>query len=891
MAVIRDFAITEWGTSTLASIDCEMPTHAVDDILIYFASKDGAVAVNDPGGVWTSIQDGITAGAAYRCGWALATSTTMTLTLTTATTENWTIVVVAVEGAHTTSPINISAESAGDDSTMPFAGPSTTTTSGTNNLIFHAWFSDSGLSPTSYSPNINLYAGDNGANSTGVAYTCQATSGAVAAASWYGRTNDDGRGVVVVVNDNGSATKIPPYSDSSISSGQVLRPLVGLSTTFSDSWPVTLTITALGSDFEANSVYVYETLPSYTDDTTDANDPGTADVTWSMHIGDMMYFGHSSKFGSLAFITSQAGVTGVVVWEYWNGAWTTAPGMAGAFLATGGAKVAFTRETPPTDWVTNDPGMGQTKYWVRCRITTAYTVAVIQSQIRLNGYVLAYIVATASADSGTNPYTDSTQDAGASSQANLSGPQINFGSALDMDTGIIVGTLVGVLPSDFAKDIALPIKGPGGVQITFFDASNNCLSYKLGAKGCKSLDVDGRNVWAIDWNGSATSWAICGTINKSAVTYMFLSTLGYFAAAAHRWSMLSLVTRIGIAGGTAAYPLDLDDIAYVANRCIGIFPFMRQSGSAVTIYAPLQFGGGDPVRIECNLNTFQFPHVYDGVDYFDWNAATNVAGIKFYPKSTDVLKFTSCVFTAPSLYRWEFDSSSSSAATLDFGGSSVIGATVTLDDQISLDNVTFLGCTEVSAASANLSNCTFTETLGIGALQVTGPADMALVRDGTVSNNPYWGIRMTAASAQTYELSGMTFSSNTSADVWLASTTGTATLNIVGGGSIPTTGSAGCVVVINNYKTLTLTDIISGSEVRIYTAGTTTELAGTETCTGTVSDDAIFEYDYNYVASTYVDIVIHKQDYIYYRVDDYLLSESNTSLPIAQQFDRQYSNP
>jgi hypothetical protein len=882
MAVIRDFAVTEWGSSTLASIDCEMPIHEANDILIYFASKDGAPVINDPGGIWTNIQDGATAGAAYRCGWALATGSTHTLTLVTGTAENWTVVVLAIDGAHTTSPINISAESAGDDTAMPFDGPSTTTTSGSNHLILHAWFSDSGLAPTAYAPLVNLFSGDNGANSTAVAYTFKPSTGAIAAASWYGLTNDDGRGVVVVVNDDGTGTQIPPYSDSGISSGQVLRPVVGLATAFSDSWPTSVTITALGQNFEANSVYVYEVLPSYTDDTTDANDPGTADVTWPMHIGDMMYFGHSSKFATLAFITSQAGVTGVVVWEYWNGAWTTAPGMTGAFTATGGARVAFTREIAPTNWVTNDPGMGQTKYWVRCRITTAYTTAVIQSQIRLNGYVAAYIVSTAAADAGTNPYCNACQCAGAASQSNLAGPQCNFGSALDMDTGIIVGTVISVLPSNFAKDIALPTKTPGGVQITFFDTSNNCLSYIVGAKGCKSLNYRDANVYAIDWNGSATPWATCGTINKSAVTSVFFSTLGYVLAAAHRWSMLSLVTRIGIAGGTSTYPLDFDDLDWVLNHCMGWFPFFKRTGSAATLYTPLQIGGGDPVRIEVDLKTFQFPHVYDGVDYFDWNAAVDVAGIKFYPQSGDVIAFTNTVFTSESSYRWEFDSSSSSGATVDFAGSTVIGAKVGLDNEITLDGVIFSICKEISAAGT-LANCTFKSTVGAAALQIDSPSAMSAVTDCTFSDNTTYALRMTATSAQSYTLSGITFSNNTT-DVYFAATTGTATLNVYSG-STPTTGSAGCVVAVNNLKTLTLTNLIADSEVRIYTAGTTTELDGIENCSTT------FNFSYNYVASTYVDIVIHKADYIHYRVEDYLLGSSDASLPIQQQVDRQYSNP
>jgi hypothetical protein len=888
MASIRDFAVTEYGTSTIASLVCNMPVHESGDLLIYFASKDGTPAINAVGGAWVSIQDGASAGMAYRSEYKYAASAAETLTLVTGTLENWTVVVVSVKNPAGSSPISASAESSGDDSAMPFDGPSANTGTDTNCLIFHAWFTDSGLSPTAYAPLVNIYAGDNGANSTGVAYTYQRAAGAVAAASWFGRGNDDGRGIVVAIKDNGSETEIPPYSDSAISSGQVLRPLVGLGTMFSDSWPVALTITALGSDFGANSVYVYEVAPSYTDKTTDANDPGTGDVAWPQHVDDMMYFGHSSKFSTLAFITSTAGTgSPVVVWEYWNGGWVTAPGMSGTFAATGGARVAFTGEMAPTDWVTNDPGLGQTKYWVRCRITTGYTVAPVQSQIRVNGYVAAYIVATAAADAGTNPYTDATQNAGASSRANLSGCQITFGSALDLDTGILYGTVGGVLPSDFAKDIALPSKVPGGIQVSFFDTNNNCLSYKIGAMGCKTIDVDGRNVWAIDWNGSATPWATCGTINKSAVTYMYLTTLGYFAAAAHRWSMLSLVSKIGIAGGTSSYPLDIEDIAYVTNRCVGMFPFVRIAGAAATIYVPLQFGGSDPIRIFCNLNTFQFPHIYDADDYFDWNAAVDVAGIKFYPKSGDVLKFTNCVFTSPSSYRWEFDASSASSNwTGDFSGTSVVGANVTLRAVFTFDNMSFINCSAFAQNSAVITNCNFSNT------KVTSLSldDMALISGCVfVSSGTGHAIEVGGA-ADTISLTDLTFTgyavgngSSGNEAIFVNIAVGTVTIN-VSGGNTPSIRTAGATVVVNNTLTLTLTGLISGSDIVILDAGTTTERVN-------VNENAGTTYGYDYAATDAgdsIDVGVFKAGYVPFYIRAYTLAATDGSLPISQVVDRYY---
>lgn len=84
--------------------------------------------------------------------------------------------------------------------------------------------------------------------------------------------------------------------------------------------------------------------------------------------------------------------------------------------------------------------------------------------------------------------------------------------------------------------------------------------------------------------------------------------------------------------------------------------------------------------------------------------------------------------------------------------------------------------------------------------------------------------------------------------------------------------------------TLTLTGLVSNSEVRIYTHGTTTELSGIENCSST------FSYEYVYESNTYVDIVILHPNYQYYKIDNLLLANSTSSIPVQQILDRVYEN-
>jgi len=122
--------------------------------------------------------------------------------------------------------------------------------------------------------------------------------------------------------------------------------------------------------------------------------------------------------------------------------------------------------------------------------------------------------------------------------------------------------------------------------------------------------------------------------------------------------------------------------------------------------------------------------------------------------------------------------------------------------------------------------------------------------------------------------------------IHITATTGTFIISVAAGATTPSVSTAGAIVNVSaGLVKLTLTGLIADSEVRIYEHGTTTEVAGVEDSTTT------FEYDYTFAASTYIDIVVHKADYKYVRVDNYLLGSGDASLPIQQIFDRNYSNP
>jgi hypothetical protein len=93
-------------------------------------------------------------------------------------------------------------------------------------------------------------------------------------------------------------------------------------------------------------------------------------------------------------------------------------------------------------------------------------------------------------------------------------------------------------------------------------------------------------------------------------------------------------------------------------------------------------------------------------------------------------------------------------------------------------------------------------------------------------------------------------------------------------------------VVPETSPFLTLTGLQNGTEIRILSAGTETELAGVENVTG-----GSFSWGYEYNPGDQVDIVIHHTDYEYIRLTNVALTPLGLSIPINQRFDRNYSNP
>lgn len=157
-----------------------------------------------------------------------------------------------------------------------------------------------------------------------------------------------------------------------------------------------------------------------------------------------------------------------------------------------------------------------------------------------------------------------------------------------------------------------------------------------------------------------------------------------------------------------------------------------------------------------------------------------------------------------------------------------------------------------------------------------------------------YAIEITATGSYTFignQFNGYAGTNGTTGnEVIFNDTGGLVTINIGGGGDTPTyRNGSGASTVVNNNIAVTLTGMKDNTEVRVYSAGTTTELAGIENATSGTTDDRSFAFSLS--AGTNTDIVVHNVDYEYIRLESFEIPASDSSLPIQQRFDRNYNNP
>lgn len=157
-----------------------------------------------------------------------------------------------------------------------------------------------------------------------------------------------------------------------------------------------------------------------------------------------------------------------------------------------------------------------------------------------------------------------------------------------------------------------------------------------------------------------------------------------------------------------------------------------------------------------------------------------------------------------------------------------------LNSTCSMRSCTVVGSGELTTGGALIDDCVFQDVKttspvnGTWALIVNSPTEMSVITDCQFINCNK-AIKITAAG--TYTFDGIIFTGNTF-DVENSSA-GLVTINVVGGGNTPVvTNTGGGSSVVNSNVAITVSPLATGSEVRVFATGTSTELDGIESSLG-----------------------------------------------------------
>ena len=301
------------------------------------------------------------------------------------------------------------------------------------------------------------------------------------------------------------------------------------------------------------------------------------------------------------------------------------------------------------------------------------------------------------------------------------------------------------------------------------------------------------------------------------------------------------------------------DLVFGSDYTTKIGAWCPKSGSAIFLPIPFSLGNGSTAtNFDDNGATIISPSD-NALNQENFRLTNDAMRVYWNASSSDVISLSGG-------YSW------GTAAPWDFnetqGACTLSGTFVGMGDFSIGSAVTATGNFSLAAGSAVLS-----EGADINGINVSG--DLNIVGDSVTAFNG-----LTVGGALNFDTPGTYTITNSNIEEVTNTSGGTVDI-LLGPNSTINVNTGPDINVLIPPAVLTLTGLQVDSEIRVYTAGTFTELAGVENST-TVFTASIDE--------PLVDIVIFNLQYVAIKLKDIDLS-SDLTLPIQQQFDRNYENP
>ena len=451
-----------------------------------------------------------------------------------------------------------------------------------------------------------------------------------------------------------------------------------------------------------------------------------------------------------------------------------------------------------------------------------------------------------------------------------------------------------------AKDNLIQTQALGGVKYVLYDGTDE-IGYEIGGNDNTGIPLTPFfNGYKLDVSNSAafTAHAFAGSegaLNKAAITGVGYGT-NHLAKAQGSIDNCFLDQFLFIVNGSAALTVNAGTsgtpitLATVSADDItnGWGLVSNPQGEQYNIFCPTEFGDSGTGSSYFSESGSQITLIGIGIGAgnFDMAVIANSTG-------TNLFQLDNCVVIGlGAVSNW--DMSSVNIDTLEItatqfvdGGTflfPVAGGTSRL-----CTNSIFVNCGQVDPSTMTFTGNTFNGTsdpdgalLGNQALDAT-----TFVSDGT-------GHAVYITTPGSYTWTDLTFTgygADATTDAVIYNNSGGAvTINASSvTGSITFRNGASASTTINNNVSVTFDGMRDNSEVRVYLAGTNTEVDGIEDATAGTADNRSFTW--SEAAATSVDYVIHNWSgstpfYQTIRRDGFSVPAVNTTIDITQQIDR-----
>lgn len=429
------------------------------------------------------------------------------------------------------------------------------------------------------------------------------------------------------------------------------------------------------------------------------------------------------------------------------------------------------------------------------------------------------------------------------------GHQYSFGTTVDFTSGMLVINALGASPGEMA--VSMDKTGSGGTLVTIADGSNNYRAFEVAARDGNPALL-GWNTLVIDCNQSVTDWAESGTPPTVSGIRKVLFTVTPEGGSIFTGITLSEMWRVNLihcSGGDSTTPFNFDDMIACGNSFRA--PMIQKTGAAAGLsYMPIQFGGGDSIKMLIENSVLQFAEAWNtstGALNFHADATAEKLGVTYYGVSGDTIKHKNSLITSATPFYVSIHASSTSAATWDFAGLTLAGAgTVTLRPITTFTGMTFADCATINTTGATgttLSSCTISNTTNrpdfsddtLSGVNITSAAASTCckVDTGTTLTNvnliaadsSSYGLEI--AEAGTYSLETVSWTSFAAGKkVNITAGSGTFTLNASGKLNTAAVNASG-VTLIFDVVTTTIkhTTLTNGARYQLYNVTQAVELA------------------------------------------------------------------